>query len=92
MTDININLTLTPRQAHLLSIACSLNETIPDAAYEKSAFLAYERTATRETAMTQTSQMQQALLMLKIELRNAAGTCYSNPTSEVFTNHPEGLI
>lgn len=98
---VNINLSLSLRQAHLLSIVCGLNMTVPQAAVDKSEFLCWERTdgASDEASVVagissirQRAEVCRVLDLIKSQLQIVTPSACLAKTSEVFTNHPQGLI
>jgi hypothetical protein len=91
---INVSLSLTPRQAHLLSIVCALDITIPEAATFRSELLRYEQESNpgMEMKMPQRVGVRRALAALREALREATPSAHLAKTTEVFTAHPQGLV
>ena len=98
---VNINLSLSLRQAHLLSIVCGLDITVPQAAVSKSEFLCWERTdvapdgtpgVAASDSIRQRVEVRRVLGLIKSQLEIVAPSSCLAKTSEVFTSHENGLI
>lgn len=91
---VTVSLNLTERQAHLLSIVCGLNVTVPQAATERSELLQSEQRSSPESEvrLTQRMEVRRALMALRESLQQATPSCLMAKTTEITTSHPEGLI
>jgi hypothetical protein len=95
---VTVSLDLTLRQAHLLSIVCGLNVTVPKAATQRSEFLIHERLegspemSAAQMGVVQRLEVRRALNLLRESLHKVTPSAHLAKTSEIFTNSPDGLI